>query len=163
MTEMAEILTSLREAKKVLSVEYAETFCFLIEQIEAALMNMESAVKIKDETTKELTNVRFFTEIINLFSDDCGTLAVIVNTFKALWTRGGVIEEPEEFLSLFVKFEGKNSLLDESIIEFMFHVYGSTEKKLAIALSESIFGYPLPDSHFETAVLVTYSLHARSS
>ena len=68
MTETAEILTNLREAKKVLSVEYAETFCFLIEQIEAALMNMESAVKIKDETTKELTNVRFFTEIINLFS-----------------------------------------------------------------------------------------------
>ena len=32
MTEMAEILTSLREAKNVLSVEYAETFSFLIER-----------------------------------------------------------------------------------------------------------------------------------
>lgn len=68
MTETAEILTSLREAKKVLSEEYAETFCFLIEQIEAALLNMETAVKIKDETKKELADVRFFTEIINLFS-----------------------------------------------------------------------------------------------
>lgn len=68
MTNMTEILSSLRETKKVLSEEYAETFSFLIDQIEAALTNMESAVKIKDETTKELANISFFTEIINLFS-----------------------------------------------------------------------------------------------
>lgn len=68
MTNMTEILSSLRETKKVLSEEYAETFSFLIDQIEAALTNMESAVKIKDEATKELANISFFTEIINLFS-----------------------------------------------------------------------------------------------
>ena len=68
MPETAEILTNLREAKKMLSEEYAATFCFLIEQMEVALINMESAVKTTDETKKELADIRFFTEIINLFS-----------------------------------------------------------------------------------------------
>lgn len=67
MTETAEILTSLREAKSVLSVEYAETFSFLIEQIEAALMDMETAVKIKDETKKDLTDVRFFLQKSSIY------------------------------------------------------------------------------------------------
>lgn len=40
MTDMAEILTGLREAKQKLSEEYAETFIFLIEQIETALIEM---------------------------------------------------------------------------------------------------------------------------
>ena len=37
------------------------------------------------------------------------------------------------------------------------------EKKPAIAFNESILGYPLPDSHFEIAVLETYSASASSS
>ena len=32
-----------------------------------------------------------------------------------------------------------------------------TEKNLEISFSESMLGYPLPDSHFETAVLETYN------
>ena len=35
-----------------------------------------------------------------------------------------------------------------------------TEKYFDISFSESIFGYPLPDSHFDMAVLDTYSASA---
>ena len=38
-----------------------------------------------------------------------------------------------------------------------------TEKNFDISLSESMLGYPLPDSHFEIAVLDTYRLSASSS
>ena len=38
-----------------------------------------------------------------------------------------------------------------------------TEKNRDISFKESMFGYPLPDSHFETAVLETYSASASSS
>ena len=38
-----------------------------------------------------------------------------------------------------------------------------TEKNFDISFNESIFGYPLPDSHFETAVLDTYKASANSS
>lgn len=68
MTDMAEILTGLREAKQKLSEEYAETFIFLIEQIETALIEMGNTVKEKKQSSKELSDVRFFTEMVNLFS-----------------------------------------------------------------------------------------------
>ena len=38
-----------------------------------------------------------------------------------------------------------------------------TSKNLAITFKESILGYPLPDSHFETAVRDTYNYSANSS
>ena len=38
-----------------------------------------------------------------------------------------------------------------------------TEKKIDISFNESIFGYPLPDSHFEMAVLDTYKASDNSS
>lgn len=68
MTDMAEILTGLREAKQKLAEEYAETFIFLIEQIETALIEMGNTVKEKEQSSKELGDVRFFTEMVNLFS-----------------------------------------------------------------------------------------------
>lgn len=68
MTDMAEILTGLREAKQKLSEEYAKTFIFLIEQIETALTEMGNTVKEKKQSSKELSDVRFFTEMVNLFS-----------------------------------------------------------------------------------------------
>lgn len=68
MTDMAEILTGLREAKQKLLEEYAETFIFLIEQIETALIEMGNTVKEKKQSSKELSDVRFFTEMVNLFS-----------------------------------------------------------------------------------------------
>ena len=68
MTDMAEILTGLREAKQKLSEEYAETFIFLIEQIETALIEMGNTVKEKKQASKELIDVRFFTEMVNLIT-----------------------------------------------------------------------------------------------
>ena len=38
-----------------------------------------------------------------------------------------------------------------------------TEKYLDISFNESILGYPLPDSHFEIAVLETNNASANSS